>query len=190
MKQGNISSPKVLEKVPPTQDALKQHTLRASHQARHVWSHCLTPVPTYPDPSVWGWKRNGASYILIWKLLPDASATCCGCLKGSTTMCKCRLQCASAGIVTWTVQTCVNACMTTCKLWSNGFRQWPFWNSKWPSTEYSDDLKYYSNVFLVSEYVTLEPLLMQISQWRPNLWINRYLATAILKFKMAMTRLF
>ena len=49
-----------IENIPPTADALYQHTLRATYQAGHVWATCLQKAPVIPSPADWGWTEvNG-----------------------------------------------------------------------------------------------------------------------------------
>ena len=42
---------KDFENMPPTKDALIQHTIRAAYQAGHVWRQALITCPNLPDPS-------------------------------------------------------------------------------------------------------------------------------------------
>ena len=48
---------KAIENISPTQDALRQHTLRAAYRA-FVWGHCLHRAPRLPSPSAWRWTKN------------------------------------------------------------------------------------------------------------------------------------
>ena len=44
-----------MECMPPTQDALRLHVLRAILQAGFVWGSGNLLTPTIPDLSNWGW---------------------------------------------------------------------------------------------------------------------------------------
>ena len=44
--------------MPPSKDALFQHTLRAAYQAGHIWGQTLISCPVLPDPSKWGWIKE------------------------------------------------------------------------------------------------------------------------------------
>ena len=59
--------------MPPTKDALIQHSLRAAYQAGHVWGQALITCPDLPDPSSWGWYKNGNSWDPVWTTLPPIS---------------------------------------------------------------------------------------------------------------------
>jgi len=43
-----------LEGLPPIQDALKQHLMRATYQGGYVWGQATIPAPVLPDPTDWG----------------------------------------------------------------------------------------------------------------------------------------
>ena len=45
-----------MEDIPPTKDALIQHTRRAVYQGKYVWSQLLELDPYFPSPLDWGWK--------------------------------------------------------------------------------------------------------------------------------------
>ena len=45
---------RLLENIPPTQAALKQHIKRTSYQA-YYWNEALTLHPNLPSPADWGW---------------------------------------------------------------------------------------------------------------------------------------
>lgn len=51
--------------LPPTQDALQQHSMRAALQGGHVWGQCLVQEQIQQDPSLWGWERSEGGY-LFW----------------------------------------------------------------------------------------------------------------------------
>ena len=57
MKQGKKFSAKKtqsMDKIPPTQDALLQHTYRALYQAG-IWTTCTQAQPKIPSPEQFGW---------------------------------------------------------------------------------------------------------------------------------------
>lgn len=84
---------RTLEHIPPTEAALRQHTLRAAYQAGHIWGQTLAKQPVIPSPEGWGWKREG-DWKPIWTTLNQAQDICyelirCGCKKGCKGQCKC-----------------------------------------------------------------------------------------------------
>ena len=87
-----------LEGIPPTSDALLQHTKRAIYQAGYCWSQSLVAQQNLPNPNEWGWKsEEDESFTISWITIPQASAICyelirCGCKKekGCKGRCKCR----------------------------------------------------------------------------------------------------
>ena len=83
-----------MESIPPTRDALIQHTKRACFQAVFVWNQCLKVSPPIPHASNWGWELSNGQWNPMWMTLPQASKACsellkCGCKKGCTKNCKC-----------------------------------------------------------------------------------------------------
>lgn len=46
-----------MENIPPTQDALLQHVLRAAYQAGHIWHQSLVANPMLPDIADYGWIK-------------------------------------------------------------------------------------------------------------------------------------
>lgn len=85
---------KSLESLPPTSDSFLQHVKRAVYQAVHCWGHCMEKQPHFPDPSEWGWTKDGESWVPQWMTLPEVSQSCselihCGCKKGCFGRCKC-----------------------------------------------------------------------------------------------------
>ena len=49
---------RTLENIPPSADALLQHTARVAYQAGHCWGQCIVSNPDLPSPSEWGWARS------------------------------------------------------------------------------------------------------------------------------------
>ena len=45
---------KRLESLPPTKEALRQHTLRAAFQSGHVWGQSREAETACPCPKEWG----------------------------------------------------------------------------------------------------------------------------------------
>ena len=95
--------------IPPTEDALRMHALRATYQAGHIWSQSLVPNPQLPSPGNWGWNiQNGGKLEINWtEKDPIAKACkelkCCQC----KTECK-RCKCAKA------LLPCTSLCSCTC----------------------------------------------------------------------------
>ena len=87
-------STKRMETLPPTRDALFQHTKRAVQQA-HLWRSCLSTEIQSLDPQEFGWMWSGSSWTPKWTTLPEASVACktlirCGCKsRCGTKACKC-----------------------------------------------------------------------------------------------------
>ena len=44
---------RTLESIPPSADALLQHTARVAYQAGHCWGQCIVSNPDLPSPSEW-----------------------------------------------------------------------------------------------------------------------------------------
>ena len=91
---------RLLENIPPTQAALKQHIKRTCYQA-YCWNEALTLHPNLPSPADWGWYKdtNCNSWQPLWTNLPDAAESChelvrCSCKKSCNARCKCVLLCA------------------------------------------------------------------------------------------------
>ena len=49
---------KAHDSIPPTEDSLKQHCLRAVYQAGYVWGQALKPYVDLSSPSEWGWIKD------------------------------------------------------------------------------------------------------------------------------------
>lgn len=77
MKQDKNFSKKsrTLEKIPPTQAALLQHTKRAVYQGGYVWAQTISTQPVLPSPSEWGWQRDDKAWIPVWTP-PQMKDTC------------------------------------------------------------------------------------------------------------------
>ena len=86
-----------LEAIPPTRDALFQHTKRAIYQAS-CWGKSLIPRQDLPSPIDYSWQQGeNGQFSIKWITQPEASAICrelisCGCnpAKGCKGRCKCK----------------------------------------------------------------------------------------------------
>ncbi|KAG5871290.1 hypothetical protein JTB14_030412 [Gonioctena quinquepunctata] len=83
-----------IDNMPPTQDALIQHTKSAIYQASYCWAQLMIAIPVLPSPADWGWKEKveGGWEISCRELFR------CGCKKGCTRQCQCKkaaLQCTA-----------------------------------------------------------------------------------------------
>ena len=87
----------LMENLPPTQEALLQHTKRSNFQAS-IWARCLQTVQNTPAPDTHGWKLYNDKWIPHWSNLTEASKVCkellqCGCKAlpkcSKATRCKC-----------------------------------------------------------------------------------------------------
>ena len=50
-----------LRSLPPSMDALYQHTLRACYQAGYLWRQSVKEL-VIPDPKDWGWEQDPTSF--------------------------------------------------------------------------------------------------------------------------------
>ena len=85
---------RTLEKIPPTQAALLQHTKRTVYQGGYVWAQTILMQPVLPSPSEWGWQRDDKAWIPVWTTQPQMKDTCyelirCTCKAACTGRCKC-----------------------------------------------------------------------------------------------------
>ena len=106
------SKGKTVENIPPTFDALLQHTRRAVYQAGFVWSQSLVLKPKLPCPSAWGWQMTENSWSPVWMTIPDASKCCpelkkCGCKTGCITR---RCRCVKDGLQCTALCACDGEC--------------------------------------------------------------------------------
>ena len=105
-----------LEKLPRTQDSLKQHVLRAVYQAAFAWAPLLISMQNRPSPDEWGSKKQGNNFVPCWMTQPSVSEafkerTICGCKanKGCSGRCSCKKVglpctklCKCGGMCDWT----------------------------------------------------------------------------------------
>jgi len=85
---------KDFDHIPPTKDALLQHSLRATYIGGHVWGQALIRCPELPDPSSWGWQKENDKWVPVWVTLPSISQKLkslnrCGCKVACKPPCKC-----------------------------------------------------------------------------------------------------
>ena len=92
---------RAIDGLPPTQDALIQHTKTAAYQAGHCWAQMMIPVTELPSPHEWGWNKNpSGGWSIIWTTLPEACRELlrCDCKADCRGLCECRkaaLQCTA-----------------------------------------------------------------------------------------------
>ena len=86
-----------LECIPPTSDALFQHTKRALYQGGLCWGRSLQREQKLPSPTLYGWKMEEDIYRVHWMTIPESSEVCrelirCGCKtsKGCSGRCICK----------------------------------------------------------------------------------------------------
>jgi len=85
---------RTIENIPPTADALMQHTKRAIFQA-HVWMECLQKCVTDYFPADYGWKVvDGGQYQPLWITQPDVSSFC-----SELVSCSCKVRCKNCKCV-------------------------------------------------------------------------------------------
>lgn len=104
-----------VDTLPPTQDALSLHLMRAHYQTK-IWKQSLVSHPQLPSPTSCGWHMKDG--VLVPKLLTKEplQAKClelmtCGCKESgsqcSTRQCRCR----RSGMY------CCGACGCACAAW-------------------------------------------------------------------------
>ena len=83
---------RMMEKLPPTQDALLQHTKRVAYQAA-IWCTSEQSEQQIPSPEGWGWTLDECNvWIPVWSTLPIAAKACSELVK-----CKCKSQAGCCG---------------------------------------------------------------------------------------------
>ena len=87
---------RTLDMIPPTQQALFQHILRALYQPAIFWMQSLQRQQNVLNASYWGWVKDEKTRVWspFWTSLPDVSKVHaflfhCGCLKPCRGNCKC-----------------------------------------------------------------------------------------------------
>ena len=99
-----------IDNIPPTSEALLQHTKRAVYQGGHIWGQAEVTEPVLPNPGDWGWQFINKTWQPVWSALDEASKTCrellkCTCKKGCKSL---RCRCAKAGL------KCTALCKCSC----------------------------------------------------------------------------
>lgn len=99
--------------IPPTEDVLHQHTLRAVYQGGLVWGQCLQTKPALPSPSVWGWTKDVGHHAgrPLWTTPPQTDDSCyklipCWCKQE----CKNRSKCINASHQSTALRSCGGHC--------------------------------------------------------------------------------
>ena len=88
---------RAMNAIPPTKGALMQHCKRVVYQAGYIWCQSLIPSPSLPSPSHWGWMKTSESkWKPLWTDMVEATFGAqnivkCGCKKGCTGKCKCKM---------------------------------------------------------------------------------------------------
>lgn len=87
---------RAMERLPPTFDALLQHTKRSCLQAGYIWGQSWIANPEYPDFGDWGWKREkDGVWTPLWTTKKETLAslkelTKCSCRSCNKGRCACR----------------------------------------------------------------------------------------------------
>ncbi|KAJ8953819.1 hypothetical protein NQ318_006668, partial [Aromia moschata] len=68
--RGILASSRTVDKLPPTEDSLRQHCLRAHYQT-HIWLNALTPKHSFLNYSEYGWKVENSVVFPILQTLPS-----------------------------------------------------------------------------------------------------------------------
>lgn len=115
---------KPMKNLPPTADALKQHTLRASYQAGYIWGQadiCSSSEPAkHFSPANWGWHSVDNQWTPKWTIQPQIWEMCreivkCSCKQLCTSK-KC--SCVAAGV--FCTYMCSH-CRSNCKNSTNRY---------------------------------------------------------------------
>lgn len=86
--RGILAASKTLDKLPPTENRLKQHCLRAHcHYQTIIWLNALNPVINPPNVLEYGWQLINGKLVPLFQTLPPfpqdlAILSSCGCKKG------------------------------------------------------------------------------------------------------------
>lgn len=105
---------KMMEKLPPTQNALLQHVNRCLYQAS-IWRGSLNPKISAPTPEGFGWTKGDTGWCPLWTTLPAAAVSCrelikCGCK--ATPSCSKNCKCRNAGLACTALCLCHGSCET------------------------------------------------------------------------------
>ena len=108
MKKFQKSTDVDLRKLPPSREAILQHTKRACYQAGCIWQECLEDLPL-PDPKFWGWHFNEVQE-LISTVDIETFVTKCTCT------CKCSARLLNSRVVNASADlTCKRMCLCLAK---------------------------------------------------------------------------
>lgn len=85
--RGILAATKTLDKLPPTEDSLYQHCLRAHYQC-NIWLNALQPIQDLPNYLDYGWKLTDSKIVPVFQTLPSfpeivSFLTTCKCRKGN-----------------------------------------------------------------------------------------------------------
>ena len=103
---------KSLENIPPTQDALFQHTKRAIIQS-NIWTTSLSSIQNIPSPREWGWKKEDNSWKPVWMTIEEAAKACSELIKCG---CKSQRGCASHCVCMKAGLSCTDLCDCRCEV--------------------------------------------------------------------------
>ena len=85
---------RAVDRLPPTQDALLQHTSRSLYHAG-IWTTSIQTQQVIPSPEEFSWTKSSCTWVPIWISIPEASKACrgrelikCHC-KGDCSNCTC-----------------------------------------------------------------------------------------------------
>ena len=104
--------------APPSSDGLYQHTLRATHQAGHIWSQSLVPVTVIPSPAEWGWKKDGYIWSPVWITKEPIS-------RKLPQLCSCNCTKQENGVKFCSACKCVNYGHNCSSAEANTYRHYP-----------------------------------------------------------------
>ena len=81
-----------VERLPPTKDALLQHTRRSVCQAG-IWTTSTQTLQVLPSPEDFAWNNSSGTWLPVWITIPEVSKACrelvkC-CCKGDCLNCTC-----------------------------------------------------------------------------------------------------
>ncbi|KAL9982987.1 hypothetical protein ACROYT_G005105 [Oculina patagonica] len=77
------------EEMPPTENALLQHTKRALYQAS-IWTTCTDAQQDIPSPAEFAWTKVGSAWVPVWLTVVELSKACRELIK-----CSCKGDCSS-----------------------------------------------------------------------------------------------
>ena len=80
---------RAMDKLPPTSNALLQHTRRAVFQAG-IWTTRTQTQQVIPSAQDFGWSKVADSWVPVWITIPEVSRSCSELLK-----CTCKGDCSN-----------------------------------------------------------------------------------------------